>query len=591
MYLFEELTSLEAKAKSQQLQEHASRKLSIFIVRDSTLEPITPFLNYFLLRRGIDPSISFSDYSGFRGNCTANTEWRSFDAIIIALSTLFSFPDMEREFRESSDLQHLKLSATIRQLFESNLERIRAQTSAPLLITAFPFDFSPSWGLADSRYGKRGYNSLIERVNQELHEACLQYKDAYLIDTNLIVGRIGAKEFSDFGKASLFGMAFTHRALKELSLEYAKYLGALTGHLKKCLILDCDNTLWGGVVGEDLLEGLRISEETIEGKRFLNFQNYLRTLRNKGVILSLCSKNNQDDVKAVFLEKPHMPLSWTSFSASRINWESKVDNIRAIAQELNIGLDACVFVDDSPFECELVNNYLPEVRVYQMGSDPVELADTIRREGLFDTLDVTETDRTRADQYQSEALRKELARSTTDQRSFLEALDMHATISSCTYSELPRVLQLIQRTNQFNLNGCRYSETDLTERLNDSTYDLTLLQLRDKFGDLGIVGFAMVRNMINETVLESIVVSCRALGRGAEDAFIYSVLRSAQKQQHRRCTALFKDSGKNKPLKQCLDRLGFLQDKTGAREDLFIELDQDLPIKSEHIKIIMSGEE
>lgn len=330
---------------------------------------------------------------------------------------------------------------------------------------------------------------------------------------------------------------------------------------KKCIILDLDNTLWGGVLGEDGIESIKLSG-SYPGKAFHLWQEGLKELKKSGVMLAICSKNNLSDVEEVWDKRDDMVLHKEDFVAMRINWQDKVSNIRDLVIELNIGLDSVVFIDDNPTEREWVRQQLPEVVVPDYNGQPYELIKLYHTivENYFGTYNVTQEDRVKTMQYLANSQRKQLQASFMDMEEYLQSLEIKLRIERINDTTIQRVTQLTQKTNQFNLTTHRYTEAEIRQMI---TYgaDMWTLTVSDKFGDYGLTGVMIIVNGIIDTFL----VSCRILGKKIEDAFAKSVL----KQYTGKMRAVYVPTSKNMQVADFYDKLGFVIENETAEEKIY----------------------
>lgn len=345
-----------------------------------------------------------------------------------------------------------------------------------------------------------------------------------------------------------------------LSGDFRKWLDeqqrALALKRKKCLVLDLDNTLWGGVVGEDGIDGIQVDGD-YPGKAYRYWQEGLKELERNGVILAICSKNNQTDVEALFAAR-EMPLSLKDFACTRINWNDKATNIREIAQELNIGLDSMAFVDDNPTERELIRQQLPMVSVPEWPSQPYELPMLYARlvEDYFSVYTLTDEDKKKTEQYRQNANRAQAQAQFTDMEDFLRSMEMKLTIAPATDITIPRIAQMTQKTNQFNLTTKRYTESDIRSLLNNEAQIWTLA-VADRFGDNGITGL-MILVPENGWQIDTLLMSCRVLGKGIEEAFFKSVISRYKGA----ITAQFIPTAKNGQVADFYDRMGLTLERT-----------------------------
>lgn len=332
---------------------------------------------------------------------------------------------------------------------------------------------------------------------------------------------------------------------------------ALRGSFKKCLILDLDNTVWGGVIGDDGLGGIQIGELGI-GRAFTELQLWAKLLKDRGVLLAVCSKNDEAVAKEPFEKHPEMALRLDDFAAFVANWENKVDNIRHIQKLLEIGFDAMVFVDDNPFERGMVRAAIPELCVPELPEDPAEYASFLQGLNLFETASFSEEDKKRTRQYQEEAARATFQRSFADEDEYLASLGMRCLVKRFDAFDTPRIAQLTQRSNQFNLRTVRYTERDVEAmRADPSTIGLTFT-LSDRFGDHGLVSVVVLRDVGRGTAfVDTWLMSCRVLKRGMERFVLDSIVRAAREAGLTRIEGEYLPTAKNGMVRDHYERLGF----------------------------------
>jgi FkbH-like protein len=350
---------------------------------------------------------------------------------------------------------------------------------------------------------------------------------------------------------------------------------------KKCLVLDLDNTLWGGVLGEDGITGIKIGGD-YPGNAFLYFQEALIGLADSGVILTVCSKNNEADVLEAWEKNPFIKLNRKYIAAYRINWNNKADNIRELAAELNIGLDSMVFVDDNPTERELVRQELPMVAVPDFPSRPLLLmqlyAELVR--DYFRTYELTAEDKHKTEQYKANAERKALQQQFTDMGEYIRSLQIEMDILPADAFNILRIAQMTQKTNQFNLTTQRYTEADITAFLNRGA-QVMCLSVRDKFGDNGITGAIIVEREGDSACIDSLLLSCRILGKNIEFAFVKSVLNALRAQGVKEVKAKYLPTLKNHLVEDFYEKVGFAVEKTldGGGKEYSLSLEKDLEIE------------
>lgn len=332
---------------------------------------------------------------------------------------------------------------------------------------------------------------------------------------------------------------------------------------KKCLVLDLDNTLWGGVLGEDGVDGILLGGD-YPGKAYSYWQQALLQLSRTGVILALCSKNNEADVQEAWDKNPFMVLKREHFSAVRINWNDKATNITELADELNIGLDSMVFLDDNPSERELVKQLLPQVEVPDFPEKPYQLMPFFKQlvEKYFRIYTVTSEDLAKTEQYQANALRRAEQSRFADLDEYLYSLDIQIDVLHADEHNLPRIAQMTQKTNQFNLTTRRYTQAKVQQRL-DAGWLVYCMRVSDRFGDSGITGTIFLEPVGENGVnIDTLLLSCRILGKGIEDAFVKTVLNLLRLDGYRELTADYLPTAKNGQTADFYDRMGMTCERT-----------------------------
>jgi FkbH-like protein len=451
-----------------------------------------------------------------------------------------------------------------RRLVDQGLEAVAAwvefaktRTTATLLVGNFWRPHRPHLGLADAKL-VGGEAALYGLLNARLIDTYAEDSRVYVVDVDHEVASVGRDLASDPRMKFLAKLAWSEAVLPTLGHLLAGYVAGLVLPPKKCLVLDLDNTLWGGVLGEEGPDGIRIAEGDPVGEAFRAFQTAIKGVQQRGILLAACSKNNPGDVEEVFRLRPDMPLGLKDFVAKRINWEPKHQSIQAIAAELNIGTDSLVFVDDNPAECELVRQMLPEVEVIHLPKDPARYAGLLLDLPSLERLEVAAEDSRKTEQYQEQAER-EAARATVgdDMQAYLASLGTEATIWPATRAEATRVHQLFAKTNQFNLTTKRYKPADIEGFMASPDWQLEVVSAKDRFGDLGIIAALLLERRGPDLALDSLVMSCRAMSRSIETVIANRIKAIARAEQPQgRLLAEFRPTAKNKPASDYLERQG-----------------------------------
>jgi FkbH-like protein len=355
----------------------------------------------------------------------------------------------------------------------------------------------------------------------------------------------------------------------------------LKSRTKKCIVLDLDNTLWGGIIGEDGIEGIKLGN-TAPGIEYLDFQRSLLGLYNRGIILAICSKNNYDDAIKVFQEHPFQILKEEHFAAMRINWQNKATNIAELAKEINIGLDSIVFFDDNPVERSIVSQAHPEVLVVDMPKNPRLYRETLENLEVFDVLSLTKEDMARGEMYAGKRKRAELETSMESIEDFLRTLEMKVRIKPVDDFDTPRVVQLIGKTNQFNLTTRRYTDAEVQKFREGDSSIVYSMAVTDKFGDEGVVGVVIVKQKNEDWWIDTFLMSCRVIGRSVETAMLAKIVKDARAQGASRIIGEYIPTKKNPPAAKVYEDHGFGMstetDEGGTRWTLNLETDTvDVP--------------
>jgi len=419
------------------------------------------------------------------------------------------------------------------------------KSTSPLVVnTVLPPLFSAT-GLAISP-GVSSHGELIDQLNKELRSLASQcHGKIALIDWGTFARELGEKETYDYRFWHSSGSPFAAPFLMRYASAIASVVRILAGKVRKCLILDCDNTLWGGIVGEDGRDGIKLSADTLPGAYFQALQRSVLDLHRRGIAIALCSKNNEADVFDILNNHPDCLIRPEHLATWRVNWNDKPQSIAEIAVELNIGLDSLIFIDDSPYECNLVQSAFPEILVLQTPAGE-ELVNFLDRQYLFDALVVTDEDINRTKSYQQNRARAVLHGAVADLSEYKKKLGTCLRVRNVSAADSARVTQLLQRTNQFNLTTRRHDQAALARMLTDPDTRVICAELEDQFGDLGLVGVAIIKRCSEDVLIDTLLMSCRALGRDAEFAFAGTIFNVLSKQWHsKRVIAEYIPSAKN----------------------------------------------
>lgn len=410
--------------------------------------------------------------------------------------------------------------------------------------------------LPDSRLAR------LRRLNVLLAERA-QGGAALLVDCDHLSGVVGKERWHDARFWHHARQAIAPAALPHYAAEAAAVLMAAFGRARKCLVLDLDNTLWGGVVGDDGIAALEIGE-TPRGEAFVEFQRYVKALARRGVLLAVCSKNNEANAREPFEKRPEMVLRLDDFSVFVANWEDKATGLRAIAKKLNLGIDALAFADDAAGEREFVRRFCPEVAIVDLPEDPAEYCQTLDALRLFETVSVSAEDRGRAAHFMAETARRALKEQAPDLASFLHDLDMRAETGPFQEADVARLAQLINKTNQFNLATRRTTEAEVRALIADEDAWTLSVRLADRLGDYGLISAVIARKRGDDFEIDTWLMSCRVLGRDIEKLVYNKLVSAARAAGAKALVGRYLPTAKNVLVKDLLAGFGFAPQAEGA---------------------------
>jgi FkbH-like protein len=395
------------------------------------------------------------------------------------------------------------------------------------------------------------------RLNNAMLDLAGDSENVFLCDINKLILRKGFAYARDWSLVINSDLLYALDFHVDLSEEIIRLILCFEGVFHKCLILDLDNTLWGGIIGDDGIDQIQIGAFGI-GKAFSRLQKWAKQLKNRGVILAVCSKNTEEIAKAPFLHHPEMELKMEDISVFVANWDNKADNIRYIQSVLNIGFDAMVFVDDNPAERELIRRELPGVTVPEMPADPALYLDYLTGMNLFETTSFSETDLKRTLQYQAESQRKAFQQTFRNMDEYLASLEMKGSVKPFEANDFPRIAQLSQRSNQFNLRTIRYTPDEISHMASDPAFLTYAVNLGDKFGDYGLISIVIVRLIDgDQAFIDTWIMSCRVLKRDVEKYVLNKMVADLQSRNIPFLQGEYRPTEKNALVKNHYADLGF----------------------------------
>jgi len=433
-------------------------------------------------------------------------------------------------------------------------------SNSKLIISNFFIPTNSNYGIFETK-SNFGLQKMINTLNNNLQDYIHNLDSVYLFDMNGFISKHGENNIFD-SKQFLFGdIKISLDFIPHLVNDLMGYVIATLGISKRCIVLDLDNTLWGGIIGEDEFDGIKLGSDP-SGKAFVEFQKYLLGLHNRGILLAINSKNNFDDAIKVIEEHPDMILKKEHFASIKINWNDKVSNIKEISDELNFGLENFVFFDDDPLNREFMKSSLPQVLTVDLPADPSKYVRTIQEMNEFNLLKITDEDKQRGVMYSQQRDRKTLEKSSNNLEDFLKNMDLKVTIKKADNFTIPRISQLILKTNQFNLTTKRYSLEDIQKMSQNDNMLIGCAQVEDKFGDNGITAAFIVEKIgTKEWILDTFLLSCRVMGRQIEKSILGYIIKIAKQNNVDKISANFIPTKKNQPIKNFLPDCGFKKEK------------------------------
>lgn len=544
------LSSMELRKAWAVLQREAQASgtepgYRISVAGTFTVDPVLPYLGHSLaMLTGQTPSITIGPYDQLLQSCF---DWRAaFGEDVGVIVLMWRIEDFLRaELQEALRGVEGAIGRARDRIAElaSAIKYLRSDFGGTIVVTVPPYPHGSDLDIrhiANVGTAGRFYRAIIE----DWIDAVEQMNNVELLDLDGLQRHAGVAATLDVRKWYLYRQPFTEGFWQDIGEALARLLAAQTIASKKCVVLDCDNTLWGGVIGEDGLGGVKIGDDH-PGSAFRDFQQQLLTLRSQGVMLAICSKNNEADVFEVFDNHDRMVLRREHFAAHRINWEDKPSNIVEIARELNIGLDSLVFIDDSAIEIGHVNEALPMVTTIMVPAETSALPGALSSFRAFDRLAVTVEDRARNEMMAQESQRRAVGEKAVSKEEFIRSLQMRVDVFPVTSATIERATQLVNKTNQFNLTTRRRDLNEVAALMNDPDWSALAMRAEDRFGDYGIVGLAFVDLRDDPGMIDTFLMSCRVLGRNVEEAFLAAVAQAARKRGKSRLVGRFVPSAKN----------------------------------------------
>lgn len=551
----------------------------VAILRSFTLEPAVSLLRAAAFRYRLDLQVNVGGFNAYMPEILDADSflYRSNPhAAILAVSTADIAPELWQDYSALTPTSVQEIIRRVCRDLEQAVVSFRRHSQAALVVHTLEIPARAAFGILDSQL-EVSQSEAIQIINQELRRIARRQHGVYILDYDALVVRHGRLLWRDEQKALTTRLPIAAQQLIHLANEWLRALIPLSGITRKVLVVDLDNVLWGGVIGEDGMESIKLGAE-YPGAIYQGLQRALLDLSRKGILLAICSKNNPADAMEVLDKHPGMLLRPSDFAAMRINWNSKGQNLREISAELNVGIESVAFLDDSPFEREEVRNTLPEVLVLDLPDDPMQFVATVRDCPVFERLTLSDEDRLRTKLYTEQRDRVEIEQNFQSREDFFRYLQQEAEVASVDASTLPRIAQLTQKTNQFNLTTRRYSEQQIAEMAATPGCQVLSLRVKDRFGDHGIVGAAIAFDREDYCEIDTFLLSCRVIGRSVEMALLSHLIRSTKTAGRTRLTGWFLATKKNAPASNFFRQNGFQCESQNGSGTFWV-----LDLQNEHI--------
>ncbi len=521
-------------------------KVKIAMLSSYTIQNIQDNLDLECIKHGFDAQIKYGQYNQYIQEMLDETsflyEFKP-DLIILALNTPTFLENVHVNCLNMSKQEIDEIVISKLNYLHSAISNMNKKLKARILITNLEIPSYSPYGIRDANCDE-GIRYLVADFNHKLFLKTKDLGNVFIIDFEKIASYVGKKHLTDQKYYYLGKFYLSNEVIPYFSKELVKTISSVYGKSKKCLIVDLDNTLWGGVIGEDGPSGIQLGNDGL-GLIYRDVQKIILNYYKNGVILAICSKNNYDDVLPVF-NNQNMILKKENFTIIKTNWKDKSENIIDISKELNIGLDSIVFLDDNPLERGVVKNKLPSVHVIDFPEDISELPEMLKHITFFQFLELTDEDKKRNELYAMQNARIELQKNFNNVTDYLFDLKTTISVKENSFQDIDRITQLINKTNQFNLCTNRYTKEQVDEMMHSANSHIFSMNVWDKFGELGLTGVCIIQDDDSAHHITDFLMSCRIMSRGIEQEFLRQCLINLDKKQ---VIGKFISTAKNEPVK------------------------------------------
>jgi FkbH-like protein len=553
----------------------------VALLRSFTVEPMVPLLRAAAFAHGIDLVVHVGDFNAYAQQILdPESSLYRFgpDAVILAVRTADVAPDLWLRFADLGPDAAQEDVRRVSSSFRQWIAAFRERSAASLIVHSLEQPLHPGLGVLDSQ-SENGQSAAILQMNRELRQAAAASRGVYVLDYDALMARHGREAWHDERKWLTARLPIASDHLLHMALEWMRFILPLTGKSAKALVVDLDNTLWGGIIGEDGMNGIKLGAE-YPGAAYQALQRAMLDLARRGILLAICSKNNLNDAMEALENHPEMLVRPKHFAALRINWTDKAQNLREIAHELNIGIDSLAFLDDNPFEREQVRSALPEVTVIDLPQNPLEYATVVRDCPVFERLTLSPEDQQRTAMYAEQRQRASAEQTFQSKEDFFRFLEQEAELDPVSDLTLARVAQLTQKTNQFNLTTRRYTEQQIAEMAARPGWHIFSIRVKDRFGDHGLVGVAIAHDQGEQCEVDTFLLSCRVIGRTVETALLAHLAKCAAERGCKRLAGWFLPTKKNAPARDFYEQHGFQRQESNGTGSLWVLDLNNSPLRS-----------
>lgn len=559
----------EARKYAKQLKNvTTTSETKIAVLGTASIQHFVMVLRYLLHVEGIDADIYEGEYDGIAMEVLNSDSalYQFKPEYVIILPHYLEIRDFPQLMDSKEQIEEKKYNTV--KFYEMVWSKLANANRSQIIQANIVIPPEHILGNLEGQYSF-SKTQFLRKINETLVEKSPE--NVSIVDLDLISNYIGKYQWFDYSGYFLHKTGFNMTCIDAVVKPFVQQILAFKGKTRKCLVLDLDNTLWGGVVGDDGVEGIQLDPNNAIGEAYRYFQKYLLELKKRGVILAVCSKNDETTAKEPFEKNSNMILSFDDISCFIANWDDKATNLKRIAEQLNIGIDSLVFFDDNPAERDIIEKYLPEVFVINVPQDPALYVQQLDKESPFEWLQLTKEDTLRSVSYVQNRKRDELSKNFVDYDEYLKALQMKGNITLLTANKAERFTQLLNKSNQFNLRTQRYTIAEINNKMSDGNFRCLCIDLSDKYSSYGLISSVILEKKNKDCFIESWVMSCRVLKRNVEYLMFMKIIETAKEMGCTTVRGEYIPTKKNSMVSSLFESLGFafVKEKDECKEYSF----------------------